>query len=351
MSLIWKTIKIAIISNCLCVLINANDCALIQQGNNQSEYPLTEDAPWSAIGIKIDSEIKNGSKPHYELDLNSSMEPSFISNAGWNNGLGNNESTLVVGNSYWGADYGADRWSIHDGVAYQTTAPSEYGGIGSRAFAFKLLSLAPDYKTGDGLGNAMEGVWQIDIKIGSNGDNGFCETFYLAERFNLTPEVSNYYDGSGGGQNQWSREIDILETHWKPDGPQINVSYCEGHNQYWNNQMYQSQQMGQWSDIGGVPSKDFVTFGALIRNHNLWIYAYKPDGTLWYCTDAIPNNNTEYVQEGVFVPYIGTWNVEGNVVFETGYNNFIYLDKDNPKIAGKNPKDNPEAFGPALKVD
>lgn len=287
------------------------------------------------------------------FDVDVSVAPAIFSNSGWNNGLGNNASTLVAGDSYWGADYGVDRWSIHDGAAYQTTAPSQYQGVGSRAFAFNLVSLAPDYKTGNGSGNAMDGLWQIDVKLGSNGADNFCETFYLAERFNLTPGIHNYYDGAGGGKdngnNHWSREIDILETNWQPGGPQINVTSNEGHDQYWNNQMYQSKQMGSWSDVGGAPTKEFITFGALIRDNTLWIYAYKPDGTMWYCTDPIPNNNTTYVQKGVFVPYIGTWSNGGNTVFETGYNNFVYLDKDNAKIAGKNPKDNPEAFGPALK--
>ncbi len=415
MTRIWKNMKSFILSSCLCASAYA-DCEdpFIQHWYNSSEYILTvkDGTPWHgqalapAIGTVIGPGIENDwvlfnalsvdistvqgthmgvaeldyangviidrkglitlayndSKSHYEsdcwktwryFDLAVHVAPPIISNAGWNNGLGNSASTLVAGNSYWGADYGVDRWSIHDGAAYQTTAPSQYNGVGSRAFAFQLVSAAPDYKTGDGPGNAMEGLWQIDIKIGSNGDDGFCETFYLAERFDLSPGTQNYYDGAGGGSDNddshWSREIDILETHWQPDGPQINVTYNKGHNQYWNNQMYQSKKMGSWSDVGGAPTQGFVTFGALIRDNNLWIYAYKPDGTIWYCTDPIPNNNTEYVQKGVFVPYIGTWKVGGNAVFETGYNHFVYLDKNNPKIAGKNPKDNPEAFGPALK--
>lgn len=415
MSRIWKSIACLIFSCCFCSFAQA-DCEdpFIQHWSNSSKYTLTVKGgtPWSgqslapAIGTKIgpgiendwvlfnqlsvdiatadgtsmgtaDLNYSNGTvidkngfitlqyddpKSHYEsdcwkcwryFDLSVSVAPLVVSNAGWNNGLGNSASTLVAGDSYWGTDYGVDRWSIHDGAAYQTTAPSQYGGVGSRAFAFQLVSTAPDYKTGDGPGNAMDGLWQIDIKIGSNGDDGFCETFYLAERFNLTPGVRNYYDGAGGGadngNNNWSREIDIMETRWHPNGPQINVTSISGHNQYWNNQVYQSQQMGNWSDVGGAPAQGFVTFGALIRDNNLWIYAYKSDGTIWYCTDAIPNNNAEYVQKGVFVPYIGTWNNGGSTVFETGYNNFVYLDKNNPKIAGKNPKDNPEAFGPALK--
>jgi hypothetical protein len=415
MSQLWKNLICFLFSCCFCASLKAAcEDPFIQHWHNSSIYTLTVKGgtPWHgqnlapAVGTMIGSNIendwvlfnelsvdittaegthmgtadlnysngtiidKNGlitlayndPKSHYEtdcwkcwrfFDLNVSVAPSILSNAGWDNGLGNSESALVAGNSYWGVDYGVDRWSIHDGAAYQTTAKSQYNGVGSRAFAFHLVTAAPDYKTGNGPGNAMDGLWQIDIKIGSNGDDNFCETFYLAERFDLTPGVHNYYDGAGGGQDNnyahWSREIDILETHWQPDGPQINVTYNAGHTQYWNNQLYQSKKMGSWSDVGGAPTGKFVTFGALIRENNLWIYAYKPDGTLWYCTDAIPNNNPEYVQKGVFVPYIGTWSNGGDALFETGYKHFIYLDKDNSKIAGKNPKDHPEAFGPALK--
>ena len=35
-------------------------------------------------------------------------------------------------------------------------------------------------------------------------------------------------------------------------------------------------------------------------------------------------------------------------IFETGYKNYIYLAQDDSKIVGKNPKDNPEAFGSVL---
>ena len=56
------------------------------------------------------------------------------------------------------------------------------------------------------------------------------------------------------------------------------------------------------------------------------------------------------MQEGNFVPYIGTWSQPATAGdFKTGYNNFIYLDADDDKIKGLNPKDNPEAFGAVLK--
>ncbi len=288
------------------------------------------------------------------LDISVNVAPSFLTNAGWNNGLKNSSSTLIAGQNYWGVDYGADRWEVstlNDNAIYQTTDPNMYGGAGSRAFAFNLLTGDPDYKTDAISGVALDGLWQIDIKIGSNGNDGFVETFYLAERFNLTPGVSNYYDGNGGGQKQFSREIDIMETHWQPSGPQVNCEYIEGADQYWNNNLYQSVQMGKWSDVGGAPTSDFITFGALIRGASLWIYAYKPDGTQWYVTAEIPNNNSSYVQKGPFVPYIGTWkslNATTYSEFNTGYKNFVYLAADDTKIALFNPLNNPENFGPIL---
>ena len=84
---------------------------------------------------------------------------------------------------------------------------------------------------------------------------------------------------------------------------------------------------------------------------SLWIYAYKTDGTQWYCTDAIPLDS-DYDQTGDFVPYIGTWGKAGSSdVFETGYNHYVYLPTTDSRIAGKNPKDNPEAFGPTLYLN
>lgn len=409
MTQIWKKIKYGIISFCVCAAANASCPLFIQHWNNASPYELevVGGTAWPgqllapAVGAKIGPNIENDwvlfdkllvniigsqgllgqanlvysngavfdtrnfitltfdmSKSSFGadcsdtwryFDLTVDIAPPFITNAGWNNGLGNNASTLIPGNNYWGCDYGADRWSISSGAAYQTTAPNADGARGSRAFAFNLVTGAPDYTAGNGVGNAMDGLWQIQVKIGSNGAQGFSETFYIAERFNLSPGIQNYYDGAGGGDGkQYGREIDILETFYKPGGPQINVTSNPGRNQYWNNQVYQSVQMGNWADVGGAPNPAFVTYGALIRGNYLWIYAYKPDGTQWYCTDAIPNNNTTYVQKGVFVPYIGTYSTGGNAVFETGYNNFIYLSQDDPKIAGLNPKDNPTAFGPVL---
>lgn len=64
----------------------------------------------------------------------------------------------------------------------------------------------------------------------------------------------------------------------------------------------------------------------LVLGDDLWIYAYKPDGSQWYCTDAIKKDNATYQQKGPFVPYIGTWlQGDGSELFKTVYNNFVYL--------------------------
>ena len=73
-------------------------------------------------------------------------------------------------------------------------------------------------------GTAFDGLWLIGIKFGSDGtvNDGFCEMFYLAKRnLGLSPGPRNYSDGARSGGN-FSREIDIIETKWKPFGPQSN---------------------------------------------------------------------------------------------------------------------------------
>ena len=63
-------------------------------------------------------------------------------------------------------------------------------------------------------------------------------------------------------------------------------------------------------------------------------------------------SNKAYTQKYPFVPYIGTWTGNSTTTsggFKTGYNNFVYLKSTDSKISGKNPKDNPEAFGSVLK--
>lgn len=291
----------------------------------------------------------------FDITYNGNAPPSVITNTGWNSGLGNTDSKATTNESFFVADYGDEngRWTANGGAIYQTTKVIS-NSTSSRIYAVKLVDNGTDWSFEEGIGVAKDGLWQIDIKIGSDGLAPFCETFYLAERKNLAPGVPNYLDGNGGGDGKsFGREIDVMETQWQtnPPGPQASLSNHKG-GTAWNTTEIQNLLIGKWTDIGGAPNKDFATYGVLIRDNNLWIYTYKPDGSVWYCSDAVPNTNPSYNQEGNFVAYIGTWRKDPQQTttgFSTGYNNFIYLSQDDPKIEGKNPKDNPEAFGPALK--
>jgi hypothetical protein len=319
------------------------------------------------------------------------LGPAVISNAGWSNGLGNSEAIGVSGLNFWGIDYGMDftpntsdpddyRWFAEDSAIWQSTKNIKGYGSGSRAYAVQLTQNATtgEWSATDGTGVAYDGCWQIDIKIGSTGTlntlvggaQTFCETFYLAERRALYPGVANYLDGSnagGSGNNsQYGREIDVMETSWNgygatpstAPGPQVNLP--NGNTTGWlqspvNGQNGVNQKAASWSDVGGAPTSDFVTFGVLIKDNQIWFYANKPNGDQWYSIGPIAKTNTAYQQVGPFVPYIGTWNntdpstsaPDGG--FVTGYKNFVYVANSDAKIAGFNPKDNPEKFGSALK--
>jgi hypothetical protein len=110
--------------------------------------------------------------------------------------------------------------------------------------------------------------------------------------------------------------------------------------------------------VGGAPTKYPILFGCLIWNDKLWLFAYPADPNKnpwkqWYCTKAIPKNNSSYVQKYPFVPYIGTWCDSSNKQsggFNTGYNEFTFWDKSYiskvVKISqdGVNPYDNPDEF-------
>jgi hypothetical protein len=335
----------------------------------------------------------------YDLSISPAsfnLGPAAIPNANWSNGLGNSESIPVTGMNFWAIDYGMDftpntgvaddyRWYASDGAIWQSTEKiNQYGGYGSRAYATQLVQ---DSTTGDwsgvsgGTGVAYDGCWQIDIKIGSDGTlnslvggaQAFCETFYLAERINLYPGTANYLDGSsagGSGNNsQYGREIDIMETSWNgagatastPTGPQVNLpngNPGNGNNTGWlaspvNGQTGVNQKAADWSDVGGAPTSDFVTFGILIKGNQIWFYAYKPDGTQWYSYGPIDKTNTTYNQVGPFVPYIGTWNNDltsaaAQAGFVTGYKNFVYTANTDSMIKGFNPKKHPKKFGRAL---
>lgn len=303
----------------------------------------------------------------FDISYNGVAAPTVITNDGWTSGMGNSSSQAVSGESFWVIDYGSEngRWTAKDGAIYQSTAKLSAENVGSRAYPVLLTKSDTDWTyTAGKTGVAMDGLWQIDIKVGSNGksDSLFCETFYLAERSDLKSGTAGYLDDSpGGGSGGYGREIDIMETKWNggsstETGPQLNLpngNSDKATQMSWNPTatQYVNHMPATWASNGGAPATEFSTFGALIRNDTLWIYGYKTDGTIWYSTDAIPMNNPEYKQKAPFAPYIGTWSSQHDQAggFETGYANFIYLSADDPKIAGKNPKDNPEAFGKALK--
>ena len=345
------------------------------------------------------STLPNDGNPYnerwwYDLSIfqaNFNIGPAVIPNAGWANGLGNAESIGVNGMGFWAIDYGMDfipnsedpndyRWYANDNAIWQSTKNITGYGYCSLAYAVQLQQDATtgEWSGAEGTGVAHDGCWQIDIKIGSNGtlntlvggDGTFCETFYLAERKELYPGVANYLDGSAaGGDGGYGREIDIMETSWNgygatmstAPGPQVNLP--TGNNTGWlinavNGNDGVNQKGADWSEVGGAPTPDFVTFGILIRGDYLWFYANKPNGDQWYCIGPITKSNTTYEQAGPFVPYIGTWNngspSPGDVIpdgeFVTGYKNFVYVAESDAKIAGFNPKDNPEKFGPALSA-
>ena len=299
-------------------------------------------------------------------DMTIDLAPAVISNDGWTGGMGNTSPAATPGQSFWALDYGSEagRWTIEEGAAWQSNAPIDSGGginYGSRAFP---ASLDANYQASYGPGSGFDGLWQMDIKIGSTGssDSSFVETFYLAEREDPRVGPQYYADGSAdGGPAGWSREIDIMETRWNSGGkvgPQLNLPTGQGNGGpftgWTTDDTYYNTVLGEWSDIGGAPMEQFATFGILIRGESLWIYAYKPDGTLWYSTEEIIEDS-DYLQSAPFVPYIGTWadpDVLGSATiddrFETGYKNFIYMSPDNPLIASANPLDNPNAFGPNL---
>jgi hypothetical protein len=301
----------------------------------------------------------------FDITYNGVAAPSVITNEGWTNGMGNNSSVATSGESFWLPDYGDEqgRWTVSDGAVYQSTELLSAENAGSRAYPAQLTKGTDSWSYGDAPGVAMDGLWQIDIKIGSDGasNSQFCETFYLAERANLQNSSGNYLDDSPpGGTGGYGREIDIMETKWNggssTPGPQLNLpngnsSKPESQMSWSLTSKYVNYLGGTWADNGGAPAKEFSTFGALIRDNTLWIYGYKTDGSFWYSTDAIPMDNPNYTQKSPFVPYIGTWSSQHVVGggFKTGYKNFVYLSADDPKISGKNPKDNPESFGKALQ--
>jgi len=295
----------------------------------------------------------------------------------WTGGQTGKEPFSTPG-SYWTQDYNFDdtlRWTSDGTSTVQNTKQtgnSVYGyNYGSRAYPVNVLD--SDMKTDDSAyGVAMDGVWQIDIKIGSNGggtypDSLFCETFYLAERKVMMWDNKYYLDNSpkGGSQqySQYGREIDIMETKWQPSGPQANLPN--------GNPSDPSSQMSWNTEVSGTNGYNkleakweqmystfpnpttYATFGIAILDDGLYFYGYNDKGTQVYVDGPIVLKNDGYTQENPFVPYIGTWTkqdtktkpgIEGG--FSTSYKNFIY--KKKTEVSG-NPITNKSGFGPGLK--
>jgi len=296
--------------------------------------------------------------------------PPVIDNDGWNSGQTGKDPFATPG-SYWVQDYNFDdkgRWSVKDGAVYQNTDSSKVAQqptYGSRAYPVNVLNDKYDI---DSLANgvAYDGVWQIDVKIGSTGtlnkqsggEMQFCETFYIAERVNMMWNNKYYLDGSpdgGSGKGgQYGREIDIMETSWNGGsktevGPQFNLPNTKNTGWSLNNPITTANGImkAQWSEFYGAPSTDFATFGVAILDDGLYFYGYKGD-TQIYAYGPVVKDNT-YDQVGPFVAYIGTWCLKDNRTpggFETGYKNFIYKAKSD--VTG-NPVKNKENFGPGLK--
>lgn len=294
-------------------------------------------------------------------------EQVWLTNSDWNNGLGNTDTIPVIGESFWVLDYGREsgRWNVNtdENSIYQTSSYNKYSSNGgSRAFPSYCISYNPftscSYTSSSSPctnlpnGVAFTGCWQISIKCGYDSSNdNWCETFYLAERKHMTPGYEYYKDGSGGyGGDKYGREIDIMETHWHTEGPQVNLPTGDGtgwdtnstHNEYNN-----------WSNWGGSPMTQFGVFGVLIRDDQLWFYGYSDeDSQSTVYAYEIDKSNDDYDQDYPFVPYIGSWMVNtdwtdaGDIT--TGYRNFVYLEQDNDSINGYNPIDNPDKFGGSL---
>jgi hypothetical protein len=397
--------------------------------------PPDKNKDYSLVGVAL-----NGKNNQYQLKCTKVNWPGppIITNLWWS-GQRNDREKPTVGKSFWVRDYGEkELWSraLPDAIQQSTAGtpnpkppPKKY--FGSRAYPIHIDT--DDWRTvsGSKYGVAKYGLWQIAIQIGSdgrpysvkNGEKiGWCETFYLAERLpplkgdphDLHWGPDYYSDGQGGipggtkqdqekalstkkvsvwkdrnpkeygklveGRGAYSREIDIMETMWTPEGPQFNLGNMGG-GTAWNVDAKKAyygldpKQIPLWSQVAragggkGAPTKDFIIFGCLIlprwgkdQKDTLWLYAYNtrtapgaesPRNGQWYCTQPIPKKpdkdprtGKDYEQIGPFVPYIGTWtngDKDGN--FPTKYNHFIYLRPDDPQIAGRNPLNNCNYFG------
>tara|TARA_R100001463_G_scaffold36431_3_gene78700 strand:+ start:835 stop:2235 length:1401 start_codon:yes stop_codon:yes gene_type:complete len=302
------------------------------------------------------------------------------------------KSPFATPGSYWVQDYNFDdttRWTS-DGTSTvqgtQQTGNNKYGfNYGSRAYPVNILNDNYDIDN-NAYGVGMDGVWQIDIKVGSNGglkgtlDTLYCETFYIAERVNMIWNNKYYLDNSPkGGSNKYSqygREIDIMETKWQPTGPQVNLPNGNSSNPQsqmsWNTDLSGTDGYNHlatvWDSMYTTFPKPttYATFGVAILSDGLYFYGYNDKGKQVYCDGPHPQKNDGYKQTGPFVPYIGTWTRQnlgscdatdpkctdpfkpgtaGD--FSTSYKNFKYA--TSASMGTNNPKDHPELFGPGLK--
>lgn len=352
---------------------NSGDSIKIREGNN-------------SLLVLNYSGLNNGTNTY---KITSKIIPND-----WNSGMNNNS------NFFWAIDYGSDiidinnvRWkTVNDTLRISNKSTKQSSGNinrGFRAFPVNLLNNGTivNYEGGnlDSLpyGVAFDGLWQMDINISSKKSGStFTETFYLAERQNMFPNPDNYMDGS---KKNWMKkqetrggsEIDIFEALtkiWKEtsSGFSINIPYPQFDDDekvlahVWNTEYfrheikndegkteykYKAKPLGKYGELNKENGYDiFITVGCLIRGDNLWFFAYKPNGQLFYATDVI-KKSSKYVRRYPFVPYISIWeadNTDYSNAYGTSYTNFVYLKQDDELIRNFNPKDNPDKFGKIL---
>jgi hypothetical protein len=344
---------------------------------------------------------------HY--NLTGEVPINFVNNsdngASWHSGMNNDDNTIP--GPFWVLDYGFSNWSVDTSknVATGATATGatasdtavvnqqsdpQHKPSGSRAWPLYICknSAGDQSLCGSGCdkstpGLARNGVWMIDVKVGSKLQKGatqadrgsVCECFYLAQRKTLYPGTAFYADGSGGGGNNvFSTEIDMFETLWK-DGPQINLPpdhcwtdsgtsinstlpYCVSGDESFG-------QLCTWENIEKWTGSDYndvtISYGAYIDSeNNLYIFAYyTPQNSdtkkLLFCNcqgsqsfdTSLQSGPVKGSPKGVgsdssedipFAPYIGAWSNTNELDSDvTEYSNFYYVSVD--KLGESTPLD------------
>ena len=334
-----------------------------------------------------------GNKVHlYNVSFVEKIAPYTDGLINWTSGQSTAKtSSFTPPGSVWTSDYNFEdtlRWTSDGTSTVQNTKESggsQYGyNYGSRAYPVNVTD-AQFTTDHNAYGVGMNGVWQIDIMIGSNGgkvgttDNLYCETFYIAERDTMYWDNKYYRDDSpeGGSRNHshYGREIDIMETKWQPTGPQVNLPNGDSTNV--------KSQMSWNTDLSGKDGYNhlattwdkmyttfpnpttYATFGVAILDEGLYFYGYNDKGEQVYCDGPHVMKNDTYKQTAPFVPYIGTWtdqklgSCDGSKPgctdpfhpgtpggFVTSYKNFVY--KTVAEMNGQNPLKDKDAFGPGL---